>query len=89
MLKKLNSLIQEATKIDVKHPGVLEIPKNKKFWEMPITHYEGLVERKGYQRIIKALTNIETWNKDKHKDISKKASDIADKLKKIFRPESK
>lgn len=89
MLENLNKLIKEVFQIDIKTPGLLEIPKDKKFWELSTSHYEDLVNRKGYQKIIRGLTNIETWNKDSNPEISQKASRIADKLRDKFRSESK
>ena len=49
------------TKIKTKNPGILEVPEDKKFWQLPLTHYEKLVDKKGYAKIIRALTNLEVW----------------------------
>lgn len=86
--KKLNEQIQRYIEnVEVKHSGILEIPEDKKFWQLPLKHYIDLVNKKGYGKIIRALTNLEIWNKNEHPDISKKASNIADKLKKKFNKE--
>ena len=77
------------TKIKTKNPGILEVPEDKKFWQLPLSHYEKLVDKKGYAKIIRALTNLEVWNKNDDPKISKKASDIADKLKKKYKKETK
>lgn len=82
----LRQLFEAVKDIEIKNPGLLEVPDNKNFWELPISHYEKLVKAKGYQKIIQGLTNLERWNKKNHPDISKKASSIASKLKKKFRP---
>lgn len=76
------------TKIKTKNPGILEVPEDKKFWQLPLSHYEKLVDKKGYTKIIRALTNLEVWNKNDDPKISKKASDIADKLKKKYKKEA-
>lgn len=76
-------------KIKTKNPGILEVPENKKFWQLPLSHYEKLVDKKGYTKIIRALTNLEVWNKNDDPKISKKASDIADKLKKKYKKEAR
>lgn len=76
------------TKIKAKNPGILEVPEDKKFWQLPLSHYEKLVDKKGYTKIIRALTNLEVWNKNDDPKISKKASDIADKLKKKYKKEA-
>jgi hypothetical protein len=75
--------------IETKNPGILEVPKDKKVNELPLSHFENLVDKKGYAEVIRALTNLEVWNKDKNKSLSDWASATADKLKKKFRPESK
>ena len=87
--KQLNEQLKQflETEIQVKHEGILEIPEDKKFWQMPLKHYKNLVQKKGYAKIIRALTNLEVWNKNDNPDISKKASNIADKLKKEFKKE--
>ena len=87
--KQLNEQLKQflETEIEVKHEGILEIPEDKKFWQMSLKHYKNLVQKKGYAKIIRALTNLEVWNKNDNPDISKKASNIADKLKKEFKEE--
>lgn len=77
------------TEIKTKNPGILEVPEDKKFWQLPLSHYEKLVDKKGYAKIIRALTNLEVWNKNDDPKISKKASDIADKLKKKYKKEAR
>lgn len=80
--------IKEAANIDVKNPGVLEVPNGKNIQDLPQSHFEKLVDKKGYAEVIRALTNLEVWNKDKNKSLSRWASSMADKLKKKYRPES-
>lgn len=80
--------VTESANIDVKNPGVLEVPDGKKVNELPQSHFEKLVDKKGYAEVIRALTNLEVWNKDKNKSLSSWASNMADKLKKKYRPES-
>jgi len=70
-----------TTTIKIKHPGILNIPDNKYFWQMPLKHYINLAKEKGKKAIMTALLNLERWNKKKNPDISKKASNIIDKLK--------
>lgn len=78
----------ESANIDVKNPGMLEVPDGKNVDDLPMSHFEKLVDKKGYAPVIRALTNLEVWNKDKNKSLSNWASNMADKLKKKFRPES-
>lgn len=74
--------------IDVKHPGVLKVPEGKNVEDLPQSHFENLVKDIGYEKVIRALTNLEVWNKNKNKSLSFWASNMADKLKKKFKGES-
>ena len=73
--------------IEAKNPGVLEVPAGKNVNDLPQSHFENLVNKIGYEKVIRALTNLEVWNKDKNKALSTWASNMADKLKKKFRPD--
>ena len=74
--------------IKVKNKGLLEVPEGKKVNELPLKHFEDLVDRKGYDKIIKALNNLQVWNKNDDKELSKWAENTMEKLKKKFRPET-
>lgn len=80
--KDCNIIIEaESTKdIEVKHPGILEIPEGKNFDDMPLSHYINLGKKKGKKDIMAGLLNIERWNKNDDPDISKKARKIIDSL---------
>jgi len=67
--------------IKVKHPGILDIPAGKKFYQMPLKHYIDLARRKGKAAIMRGLSNLARWNKSKAPDLASKARDIIDKLK--------
>ena len=67
--------------IKVKHPEILEIPDNKKFYTMPISHYVKLSKEKGKKPVMTALLNLERWNKNDNPELSKKARDLIDRLK--------
>ena len=82
ILNKLNFLVEEKVDIKVKHPGILEIPEDKKFWQLPLSHYNNLIAKKGYGKIIKALTNLKTWNKNDDPKISERADKIINSLRK-------
>jgi hypothetical protein len=89
IVETIDETIDEAVNIDVEHKGLLEIPKDKKFWEMPLSFYDDLVDKKGYDAIIKGLNNLKVWNKNDDPSIAKKADRIMDALKSKFRPEEK
>lgn len=84
----IQKILEEDVKIKTKNPGILEVPEGKNFWDLPLKHYKELVDKKGYAKVIRALTNLEVWNKNDDPDISKKASKIADDLKKFYKKES-
>ena len=76
------------SQIETKNPGILKVPAGKNVDDLPQSHFENLVDKIGYEKVIRALTNLEVWNKDKNKALSTWASNMADKLKKKFRSES-
>ena len=78
--------ILEGAKIEVEHEGLLEVPKGKKFYDLPMSHYEKLVGEKGYEKVIRGLANLEVWNKNDDPSIADKANKIAEALKRKFRP---
>ncbi len=82
---KVKGKKEPKVKIPVKNPGILGVPEGKNFWDLPLSHYEGLVKSKGYKEVIRALTNLVVWNKNDDPDISKKASNISRQLKVKFR----
>lgn len=74
----------EKVQIPVENPGILQIPSDKKFWEMPLDYYQKLVKKIGYAPVIKALTNLEIWNKNKDPKQSKQAKNIIKQLQKDY-----
>lgn len=56
--------------IDVTHPGILEVPKGKNVDELPVSHFKRLIDKKGRAPIIRALTNLQVWNKNDDKPLS-------------------
>jgi len=76
-------------KIPVKHPGVLEVPEGKDVENLPYSHFAGLVKKKGFPEISKALTNLHTWNKEKNPTLSSWANKMQDRLSNEFSEEAK
>lgn len=74
--------------IEVKHEGILEVPEGKNVDDLPIKHFQSLIDKKGYGKIIKALTNLEVWNKKKNPELSSWAKNMIDKLQKKNKNES-
>ena len=73
---------KETPNIEVKHEGILEVPEGKKVDELPYSHFEKLAKKKGLSKITRALNNLQVWNKNDDKDLSKWAGDMIDKLNK-------
>lgn len=78
-------LLKEASpkvKIPVEHPGVLEVPEGKDVEDLGEEHFKGLIKKKGWNEISKALTNLQTWNKSKDPKLSNWADNMQQKLSK-------
>lgn len=73
-------LINEV-EIEVKNSGLLEVPAGKEVDQLPQEHFQKLIDKKGYEAVIRGLTNLEVWNKNKNPKLSRWASNMADKLK--------
>lgn len=67
--------------IKVKHPGILDIPAGRHFYEMPEEHYIKLAKDKGKAAVMRALENLHRWNKEKHPGVASKAGKIINALK--------
>ena len=81
---KFNRLHEQNVEIEVKHEGILEVPEGKNVEDLPIKHFVDLAKKKGLSKITKALNNLQVWNKNKDKKLSKWAGDMIDKLTKKY-----
>lgn len=72
---------KEDVDIDVKNPGVLEVPEGKSVDSLPVSHFVNLAKKKGTSDVTKALNNLQVWNKKKDPKLSKWAGDMIDKVK--------
>ena len=80
---------KEASNIEVKHEGILEVPEGKNVNDLPLSHFVNLANKKGLSKITKALNNLQVWNKNDNPKLSKWAGDMIDKLnKKLKKDES-
>lgn len=77
-----NQEVNEAVEIEVENPGVLEVPEGKNVEDLPIKHFVALANKKGLATVTKALNNLQVWNKNKNKSLSKWAGDMIDKVTK-------
>jgi hypothetical protein len=79
---KIAKWLQAAGTSDIKveHPGILEVPEGKDFSDLPQAHYISLAKSKGKAAVMKALLNLERWNKSKAPEVSSKARKIIDGL---------
>lgn len=51
--------------------GVLAVPKDKDVEDMPVSHFKKLIDKKGRNTIIRALTNLQNWFKYKKPSLSR------------------
>ena len=80
--KVLREQEEAKVKIPVKHPGVLEVPEGKDVESLGEDHFKALIDKKGWEEISKALTNLHTWNKDKNPSLASWANGMQEKLAK-------
>jgi len=77
---KILELQEQKVKIPIENPGLLEVPEGKKVNELPLSHFQALVKKKGHEAIARGLTNIITWNKKKNPELSKWADNMQNQL---------
>jgi len=85
---RLVESLDEARKtvdIETKHEGILEVPEGKSVDELPQSHFEALVDKKGYEAIIRALNNLAVWNKNNNKPLANWAEGMMKKLRDKYR----
>ena len=54
----------------VESSPVLEVPEGKDVMELPLKHFVKLVQKKGMKQVIRGLTNLEVWFKNKKPSLS-------------------
>lgn len=57
-------LEEKDVNIEVENPGILEVPKDKKVYDLPVSHFKKLIDKKGRKKIIQAISNLQIWNKN-------------------------
>ena len=80
--KYLNQLNEQKVKILVEHPGILEVPEGKNVEDLPMSHFQDLIKKKGWVEISKALINLKVWNRERDKPLSSWADGMQEKLAK-------
>ena len=63
-------IITASANIKAENEGILEVPEGKSVNDLPISHFKKLIDKNGRQPIIRALTNLEVWNKNDNKSLS-------------------
>ena len=84
MVRKLTIKESQDVEIEVQNKGVLEVPEGKSVDELPIKHFVAIADKRGLDTVTKALNNLQVWNKNKNKALSKWAGDMIDKVSKRF-----
>lgn len=62
--------IHAKADINVEHEGILEVPEGENVMDLPIKHFKALIDKKGRAPIIRAITNLEVWNKNDDPEIA-------------------
>ena len=77
--------IAQSPKVQVKNPGILEIPKGKTVTDLPIKHFVGLAKSKGAAAIQRALSNLIRWMGPGSKNPNPKVVEHAKKAREAIR----
>ena len=80
---------EQQANIEVENPGVLEVPEGKNVEDLPIKHFVAIANKRGLSTVTRALNNLQVWNKNKNKPLSKWAGDMIDKVTKRFENQQK
>ena len=64
------SIKAAAAQIKTENEGILEVPEGKNVDDLPVSHFKKLIDKNGRAAIIRALTNLEVWNKNDNKSLS-------------------
>jgi hypothetical protein len=73
---------EDVEDIEVENPGILEVPEGKDVEDLPESHFQSLIKKKGWEEISRALVNLIRWNKNKNKSLSNWADSMQEKLSK-------
>ena len=72
--------VHSKADIKAKNPGILEVPEDKNVQDLPVKHFKSLIDKRGRAPIIRALTNLEVWNKSCNKSLSSWAKSMKKSL---------
>lgn len=87
--ESLRTIREQQTNIEVENPGVLEVPEGKNVEDLPIKHFVAIANKRGLSTVTRALNNLQVWNKNKNKPLSKWAGDMIDKVTKRYENQKK
>lgn len=75
-------IIKESkdTKIEVENPGLLEVPEGKKVYDLPVSHFKKLIDKKGRAAIMRGINNLAVWSKNDDPKMKKWAEDMKKSL---------
>jgi len=77
-----NVLIEQPVKIEVEHPGVLEVPEGKGVDDLSYDHFLNLAKKKGYTKVIRALNNLHVWNRERNPKLANWADKMQNRISK-------
>jgi rubrerythrin len=73
--------MSEAANIKAKNPGILEVPDDRNVMELPVSHFKELIDKRGREAIIRAITNLQVWHEKDNPKISSWAKKMKQSLK--------
>ena len=88
-LSTAKTIKEQKADIEVENPGILEVPEGKNVEDLPIKHFVDIANRKGLSTVTRALNNLQVWNKNKNKSLSKWAGNMIDKVTKRYENQKK
>jgi hypothetical protein len=71
---------KKKVNIPVKNEGLLSVPEGKSVDSPPMSHFENLINKKGWAAVSRALTNLHTWNRNNNKELAAWADNMQDRL---------
>ena len=81
----LKKVSDAANDIKAKNPGILDLPEDgfkTKSVEALAKHFITLAKTKGAAPVMRAILNIERWNKNRDKSLADKARSVINRLEK-------
>jgi hypothetical protein len=73
-------IITGAKEVEIKTPGILEVPEDKHITSLSLKDLKSLAQKKGIGAISRTLKNLVRWNEEKKPELSKWSNAALTKL---------